>query len=523
MFAAGCGPDPNKPVEVVIERPVKLCPYHLPVCAYWSPPSGGANPLARPPAGAADRAWEKFQEMLHFRPDNAAFRMMGGILNTQFANWQDMIVLEYIDRPAGAKMDELNYAFMVLARIGGGFYAMTNFLHPDQFDFDLKARPIKLDAELSEQCFATLQTASESLPSALVWQSAEDSPVIVVHYLSETGKPWACAVRDKESLPAILGLDTAILKKEASNTDVHDVLGKRDASGRMVQQEYADAACGPADRERYEKVRDRYTSIISGVWAISVGQIKQEQPRQPAARHGDDQHNKPATTSATKPKIAPSTLPGTPIAPAESRPSGQPATAVRAERPISAEPQTKPATTSPAAGPSDGAILKAMAGKSVLVLVEGRPSDADGERIQAGLTDAMNKKLAGRKLCRHAVEYKKLKEFRESAADYGSMRIGQIGQKLSADVVLYVRITDSRVKSSQNLWQGRLEAEVKIVDSGGKRLWPAEPSTGKAVKPAELSAADNSSSDYSARFVEELAGRLAESVIALLGEADPAE
>lgn len=518
LAASGCGPDPARQTEVVVDRPVKLCPYHLPVCVSWSPAAESANSSAKPPVGAADRAWEKFQELLHFRPDNAAFRMMSGLLNTHFGNWQDLIVLEYIDRPAGAKIDDLNYGFVVLAH-SGGYSAMTNFTQSDQFEFDLKAKPIQIDGELAEQCFTTLQAASQSLPSALVWQTNGDAPVLVVHYLTENGDSWACAVRDPAALPAILGQDTAILKKEASNFDVVDVLGKKNAAGKIIPDEFADAICGPADAARYEKVRNRYTTIVSGVWSISVARMKQEQPKQDDHRSG-----KPADVSRNVPptRPVPPSAPGTPIVAAETSPASQPTT-VSVEHPTPIESINPPATTL-ASQPAeiDSGVLANLKGlKRLLVLVESQSVSNHTERIQAGVTEAINKKLAG--VCDSTVPYKKLKQFRNSTDDFNSLRIGQIGRKLSADAVIYVQLTDNKVETSQNLWQGRLNAEVKIVDSDGKRIWPAEPVSGREVEPVELSAADNSSAGYSEKFIDELTGKLAGNIIKLLTKSEPGE
>ena len=128
--------------------------------------------------------------------------------------------------------------------------------------------------------------------------------------------------------------------------------------------------------------------------------------------------------------------------------------------------------------------------KKILVLVEDRPFPSP-YHVKYQLTQRVNQKLIEQKIIREAIPYDRVQDL-STARDYQQLAVSQIGQKLGADLVLYIQVEDFALKDNpySPLWRARLKTSVKFVDvQTGERLWPKTTTgtSGHPVKTAEYS------------------------------------
>lgn len=161
--------------------------------------------------------------------------------------------------------------------------------------------------------------------------------------------------------------------------------------------------------------------------------------------------------------------------------------------------------------------------KRVLVLVENRTADGSFETVMRDLTKALNRELIKHDLADKTIAYEELMALRFSTPDYGRLAVTRIGQKLNAELVLYVHIDQFSLKDNAEdvLWQGRLEASVRVVQvtegltAEEARLWPKDRRAGYPVEPLKRPPVANSSRNYSARLVQHMAVEMADRIAKL--------
>ena len=128
--------------------------------------------------------------------------------------------------------------------------------------------------------------------------------------------------------------------------------------------------------------------------------------------------------------------------------------------------------------------------KKILVLVEDRPFPSP-YHVKYQLTERVNQKLREQKILREPIPYDRVQDL-ATARDFQQLAISQVGQKLGADLVLYVQVEDYALKDNpySPLWHARLETSVWVVDvQTGEKLWPktSTKNSGHRVKPSEYS------------------------------------
>ena len=154
--------------------------------------------------------------------------------------------------------------------------------------------------------------------------------------------------------------------------------------------------------------------------------------------------------------------------------------------------------------------------KKILVFVD---SDVplNFEPIKCNLTEELNSQFIGNKIAGSVVSYVKLMDVLESTKK--RLSVSEVGKKLDADYVLYVRIEKFSVKDEEatTLWQGKLQVAVRLVDVQKGKVWPTDQK--EYVLPLiELSPVDESSPGYGADIARQLSQQMADEVAKLFYE-----
>lgn len=146
-------------------------------------------------------------------------------------------------------------------------------------------------------------------------------------------------------------------------------------------------------------------------------------------------------------------------------------------------------------------------GKTVLVLVEYPDNRTDYEPIKAHLTGMINEQLTAHKVASRTVPFSEVGKLRDrDPAFYETMAVGPIGARLGADLVVYVLIDEFALRdpdASEELWKGRLQTIVRVVDISEGRLWPKDVRDGHVVDPAETPTISDSDSANNPALREE--------------------
>jgi hypothetical protein len=158
--------------------------------------------------------------------------------------------------------------------------------------------------------------------------------------------------------------------------------------------------------------------------------------------------------------------------------------------------------------------------QKVLVLVEDKPAPVSFEPIKYELAERIGRKLVDRKIARETVSQDRLLDL-TNTRDYHLLSISEVGQKLGADLVLYVQVESFSLKDSPQspLWQGRFATSVWVVDAKKpQRLWPKDTPTqgsGYRVGPVEFKHSENPSPSHGEEIARGLAEEMSEQIVRL--------
>ena len=161
------------------------------------------------------------------------------------------------------------------------------------------------------------------------------------------------------------------------------------------------------------------------------------------------------------------------------------------------------------------AIYKLPVGKKVLVFVEDLTSPVNYEPIKAKLTESLNRRLIEHKVAGSVVPYENLLTLMTATPNFNELHINEVGQKLEANLVLYVRVDSFSLKEQASpLWHGRLASTVKVVDVKEGRLWPKDRPEGYPVKMVEIPVS-RPVEDYQEQLSDALADRMSDQIAKL--------
>jgi hypothetical protein len=165
------------------------------------------------------------------------------------------------------------------------------------------------------------------------------------------------------------------------------------------------------------------------------------------------------------------------------------------------------------------AVYEPPKGKKYLVFVDDRPAPVSWEPIKQELATRIGQKLQEKKFASSLVAYERIQDL-TSGRDFDKMSIAEAGQKLGADVVLYVQIDYFALREAPEspLWQGRLATSVWMVDARSpQRLWPKDVpiGTGYQVPPVDTKPAEHPSPSYGELVAKDLAEQMADRIVKL--------
>ena len=156
--------------------------------------------------------------------------------------------------------------------------------------------------------------------------------------------------------------------------------------------------------------------------------------------------------------------------------------------------------------------------KTILVFVDDLLNPVSSDQIKIELTNKLNELLAANKVAGQTIPYSRLADLVSASPKFNELAVSQVGQKLQADMVLYVRIDDFALKdpSAPMLWKGRLGVTVRMVDSQKGRLWPTDRPDGYTVPNFETPVTPAESADDQAdELIKTLAANVADRVAKL--------
>ena len=159
----------------------------------------------------------------------------------------------------------------------------------------------------------------------------------------------------------------------------------------------------------------------------------------------------------------------------------------------------------------------------ILVLVDDLKltETVDCAAIKRDLTDSLNEELLAHEVVADVVNYDELLDFIADEPVYRQMPFGEVGRKLGADLVLYVRLDHFSLRDSEAslLWQGNLDVVVSLKDTDDHMLWPMDKPGGHPIDPpVSVSCDREESQSYGVKLTEELAAQMADRIARLFYE-----
>ena len=155
------------------------------------------------------------------------------------------------------------------------------------------------------------------------------------------------------------------------------------------------------------------------------------------------------------------------------------------------------------------AVYKFPKDKIVLVLVDDPKGLGREASIQLGLANALNDQLLEHKIAKDVIPQRKLLFEMARTSAFQQLSISEIGKRLQADIVLYVKIEQFALKDNRlsPIWHGELGTTVRVVGVAEKgRLWPKDRYQGYAMPEIN---SPRESDDESKRMGEKITTRMA--------------
>jgi hypothetical protein len=157
-------------------------------------------------------------------------------------------------------------------------------------------------------------------------------------------------------------------------------------------------------------------------------------------------------------------------------------------------------------------------GKTVLVFVDDILKPVSYEPIKSELARRLAEQLRTHKIAGKTVSYDRLADLMGATPDFNALAVSEVGQKLGADIVVYVHIDEFRLRdeaAEAQLWKGYLEVSVRMVDVTKGRLWPKDRQAGYVVPAVETPTTAKASDTYADELVKTLAAKMADRVAKL--------
>jgi len=141
---------------------------------------------------------------------------------------------------------------------------------------------------------------------------------------------------------------------------------------------------------------------------------------------------------------------------------------------------------------------------------------ADCAAIKRSLTENLNEQLLEHEVATEVVSYEELLDFIAAEPTFHQLSFGEIAEKLGADLVLYVRLKQFKLRDTaiSTLWRGELDVRVKLVDKNDITLFPVDTPLGHAAR-VEFSDERDESETYGATLTDMLGSEMADRIAKL--------
>lgn len=155
--------------------------------------------------------------------------------------------------------------------------------------------------------------------------------------------------------------------------------------------------------------------------------------------------------------------------------------------------------------------------KVYLVFVDDLLHPVTYEPFKRMLTEKLGEALVEQDIAMQVVDYERLLDLMAAESDFNSMPISVVGERLGADVVLYVQVTDFQLKDNDvsPLWRGRFDASLRVVDVVDGRLWPRDRPQGYPMERVETPQTEHPSPTYGAELARKMAELAADRIAKL--------
>lgn len=132
------------------------------------------------------------------------------------------------------------------------------------------------------------------------------------------------------------------------------------------------------------------------------------------------------------------------------------------------------------------------------------------------LHERMEQEFTANGIKSRLVPFDQVQRMRQHDPAYDSLSIREIGEKLGADQVLYLKVTDFRLRREPGtpVYQGRFIVRVSVISTERKRdvrLWPQQEGGFEVAgeTPPESSEGDKSADDVARELTADLCNRVA--------------
>jgi len=156
-------------------------------------------------------------------------------------------------------------------------------------------------------------------------------------------------------------------------------------------------------------------------------------------------------------------------------------------------------------------------GKKILVFVDDMLHPVSYEPIKGELSRRLGEQLVQHKIAAEIVAYERLADLVAATPNFNLLPVSEVGQKLGADIVLYVQVDKFALKdaSTDELWRGEFQVTVRMVDVLKGRLWPKGSRAGHLVPAVTTPPSTESSETYADQLTRILAAKTADRVAKL--------
>ncbi len=151
--------------------------------------------------------------------------------------------------------------------------------------------------------------------------------------------------------------------------------------------------------------------------------------------------------------------------------------------------------------------------KTVAVLVDDPNHLVNFSPVKFELSRQLGKQLTENKVAKDVISTDDIMKLIAATPDYKRLTNAEIGKKLGADLVVNVQIEKFQLKDADysQIWQGKLQVTVKVVDVKEGRLWPNDSVGGYEAKVVETPRMEgNASPQFEVKMAKAMAVDMAD-------------